>query len=397
MDIKPNSNKTLYVSMRSYRVATGGLLLLIVYGSLYPLTWNFSEPQDFVFKGPIGIVDFVENVVLFLPLGWVLAWRYQGEQRKWFAFGIWFLIALVVASVLQWLQKYLPRTPALSDIVFNMIGHVAGWWAGLVSVHGLHRLQQRHRNLSSADRFALLMVAIWLVAELFPLIPTIDVSSVANNVKSLWQQVAWQPRRMVLHIGMTVIGLEALGHLVRTASTGSLARHYAGIATLMVLAGKFLVVGQSPGLPVVYGILGGALIWWGIDRIVERQRLTVILLAATCSYLLHAIWPLQWRDVPEPMRWLPFASSLSGSIESVVTSVAYECLCFGALIWSAVRMGASVRLMAVIAATLAFTCEWLQRYLPTRTAEITSVLLALCMAWLVSALGQTRRGETLSV
>jgi hypothetical protein len=32
--------------------------------------------------------------------------------------------------------------------------------------------------------------------------------------------------------------------------------------------------------------------------------------------------------------------------------------------------------------------EWTQRYLPGRTAEITSVLLALGMGWLVVALGR---------
>jgi VanZ family protein len=52
--------------------------------------------------------------------------------------------------------------------------------------------------------------------------------------------------------------------------------------------------------------------------------------------------------------------------------------------------------MTVTVATLAFACEFAQRYLPGRTAEITSVLLALGMGWLIAALTpihQFKRGN----
>ena len=372
---------------RNHRIAVGLLLLLIVYGSLYPLTWNFAQPQDFIFRGPLGLVDVLENVILFLPLGGLLAWHHHRSSRQWRGFAMWFVIALIVASILQWLQKYLPRTPALSDIAFNMLGFVAGWWAGMLSQSTLNRLAQRHLNLQGADRFALVMIVLWLTTEFFPFIPTLDVSSVVDNVKSLWQQDLWQPRRMVLHMGMTVIGLEALARLVRSAAWERLARPLAGIAMLGMLAGKFFIINQAPGLPVVLGIVAGAAVWRGIDQIAARPRLWTLLVIATGSYLLHAIWPLQWSDSPSAMRWLPFASSLSGSIEAVVTSLAFECLCFGAIIWSAARNGASLGGMTACTAILAFAGEWTQRYLPTRTSEITSVLLALGIGWLIAALG----------
>jgi len=392
MNVKENANAAAGASARSYWISVGLLLLLIAYGSLYPFTWNLEYPQDFIWQGPIGLIDALENVMLFIPLGWVLGWHYAGRRRQWMSFSGWFLTAFVVAAVLQWLQKYLPRIPALSDLVFNMVGHVVGWLGGMISVHRLNRVLQRYQNLRSADRFALLMVGVWLVAELFPLIPTFAVSSVVDNVKSLWQQDAWEPRRMALHIGMTIVGLEAFAYLVRSALSGQLVRLLAGFATLGILAGKFLVIGQSPGLAVVFGIVGGSLVWWGMDHAGDDRRLTMLLVVATASYLLHAIWPLRWRDLPEPMHWLPFASALTNNIESVITSVAFECLCFGAIIWSAVRSGGLLLGMTLSTAGLAFACEWTQRYLPTRTPEITSTFLALGMGWLVAALGQTQQG-----
>jgi hypothetical protein len=141
----------------------------------------------------------------------------------------------------------------------NMVGYLGGWWAGMISARRLNRVLQRYQILHSADRVAHLMLGVWLVAELFPLVPTFDVSSIFNNFKSLWWQDAWQPRRMLLHAGMTVIGLEALVHLIRSASLDRFARRFAGVATLVMLVGKFVVVDQSPGLAVTLGIMGGAL------------------------------------------------------------------------------------------------------------------------------------------
>lgn len=375
------------VSAASYRIAVGILLVAITYGSLYPFTWNFDQPQDFIYIGPIGVIDLVENIVLFLPLGWLLAWHYDGRQRQWKHFWSWFVIALVVASVLQWLQKYLPRTPAASDIVFNMTGHVAGWWAGRLSAQALNGVMQRHPDLRTADRFAILMLAIWVIAELFPLIPTFNVSSVYDNVKSLWQQDPWQPRRMWVHVGMTLIGLEALAQLLRSASVGRLVRPLAALVTLCMLAGKFVVLGQSPGLAVLFGIAGGTILWLFTDFMPESLRLMVVLLIAVASYLVYALAPYEFQDFPTAMHWLPFASSLEGRIEAVVTSVAFEALCFGAIIWSTVRMGSVLVGMTLCVAALAFACEWSQRYLPGRTAEISSVLTALVMGWLLAALG----------
>ena len=128
-----------------YRVAVVILFALIIYGSLYPLTWNFDQPQDFIYFGPVGIIDVVENVVLILPLGWLLGWHYDSYQHRRLHFWKWFMFVLVVASVLQWMQKYLPRTPAASDILFNMVGYVLGWWAGRFSARTMNSVVERHQ------------------------------------------------------------------------------------------------------------------------------------------------------------------------------------------------------------------------------------------------------------
>ncbi len=366
------------------------LLLLIVYGSLYPLTWDFEHPQDFIYEMKTGLSDIVENVVLFLPLGWLLAWHYKGRRSFWAKQLMWFIVSLAVATVLQWLQIYLPRTPALVDIINNMVGHLVGLALGLASASAANNLLQRHPKLQQADKFAVVMVSIWVVAELFPLIPTLDVSSVYENVKSLWLLPFWQPTRMLSHVGMTVLGLEALVYLLRSASLSRIARPVALLVTLGMVGAKFVVIRQQPGVAVVLGIGLGGLVWLALDLLRESQRLMLVLLVAVLNYLAYELAPYQFSEFATPMGWVPFASSLSGSIEAVVSSVAFEGLCFGAAIWAAVRMGSTLVGVTICVAVMAFVGEWLQRYLPGRTAEITSVFTALAMGWLVSALRAPR-------
>ena len=382
--------KLLAVRTPGLRAAIGLVLGLIVYGSLYPFQWNFAAPQDFIWSGRIGLMDLMENILLFVPLGGLLGWAGLGRARPWVFFATWLVLALVVAGTLQWLQKFLPRTPALSDVVFNMAGFVLGWGAGGVARWRVGHLLERHPGWAGADRFALVLVALWVLTELYPLIPTLDVSSVAHNVKSLWQLDLWQPRRMLSHVGMAVIGLSAVAHLARTAHLAHRARALALLCTVAVLAGKFVVVGQSPGMAVVLGLAGGWLLWRWLDGWAPGRRWAATAWVALATYLLDALWPWAWRTPPADMGWTPFASSLLTSVQSAVTTRAFECLCFGALLWSTVRNGALLWGMTVCTAVLALACEWTQRYLPTRTAEITSVLLALGMGWLLSVCSAAR-------
>ena len=382
--------KSVDVRSSGWSVAVGLVLGLIVYGSLYPFLWNFAAPQAFIWSGHLGRMDLIENIILFMPLGGLLGWAGLGRQRRWVFFAVWFVLALGVASALQWGQKYLPRTPALSDIVFNMAGFVLGWGAGSAARWRAGRLLNRHRGWEDADRFTLALIALWGVAELYPLIPTLDVSSVAQNVKSLWQQVWWQPRRMLLHTGMAVIGLSAVAQLARSAHLAHRARTLALLATGAVLAGKFVVVGQSPGMAVVLGIAGGWTLWRGMDQWAPGWHWTATAWVALATYLLDTLWPWAWRYPPAQMQWVPFASALSTWVQGTVSARAFESLCFGAILWGSVRNGALLGGMTLCTAVLAFAGEWTQRYLPTRTAEITAVVLALGMGWLLSTCKATR-------
>ena len=158
----------------SFPVALALVVLLVAYGSLFPFQWNFNAPQAFIWSGRIGLVDLIENIALFVPLGGLLGWAGQGRPRKWVFFAAWLVAAIVLASALQWLQKFLPRTPALSDVIFNMAGYALGWGAGFAARWRVGHLLNRHQGWADADQFTLVLIALWCVAELYPLIPALD-------------------------------------------------------------------------------------------------------------------------------------------------------------------------------------------------------------------------------
>ena len=149
--------------------------------------------------------------------------------------------------------------------------------------------------------------------------------------------------------------------------------------------------GWRAGMAVVLGIGGGWLLWRWLDTWAPGTRWAATAWVALATYLLDAIWPWAWRTPPADMEWMPFASTLSTWVQSAITARAFECLCFGAVLWSTVRNGALLVGMTICTAVLALACEWTQRYLPTRTAEITSVLLAIGMGWLLSVCTTARR------
>ena len=138
------------------------------------------------------------------------------------------------------------------------------------------------------------------------------------------------------------------------------------------------------------GILGGWVLWLSIHRAPDRRSCALLLCVAGLTYLIDALAPYGLASEPKAMHWLPFSSSLETGIQRVLPAVAFACLCYGAMIWSAARMGASVAVSAVLVAMLALACEAVQQYLPGRTAEVSFALTALAMGWLVAVLAPAR-------
>ncbi len=97
-------------------LATTAFLTLQPLGQPTPIPfWSF-------FAETMSGVDYAQNVVLFLPLGWIAS---RGRWRVWPAVAA----AALVSGGIEFAQQWVPgRTSQASDIVCNTAGAALGWW-----------------------------------------------------------------------------------------------------------------------------------------------------------------------------------------------------------------------------------------------------------------------------
>jgi len=104
-----------------------GLIVIIVYGSLYP--WHFvSWPQGLVLEWPrrLDPADALVNVLLYLPLGACAYWAFAG-QRRLFRLIAPVALAFLLSSSIEIVQAFEPaRHSSAYDIATNVTGGALG-------------------------------------------------------------------------------------------------------------------------------------------------------------------------------------------------------------------------------------------------------------------------------
>jgi hypothetical protein len=109
----------------------------------------------------------------------------------------------------------------------------------------------------------------------------------------------------------------------------------------------------------------------------EPRRGAAIAGLLLAAIALQGIAPFEWLPQPQPFSWIPFRSSLRGSIELNYSALLEKCFWYFALIWLLVRSGFGRAAATLATAGLVAVIEVLQMWLPGRSADITDPLLAL--------------------
>jgi VanZ family protein len=163
------------------RYLLAAYLLLVIYGSLYPLAgWRDQGLSPFAYLAA-GLpryftwFDVVLNVAAYLPLGLLavlaLAPRLSGAAAALGATAA----ATAVSLLLEAAQSYLPeRIPSNVDLAANVLGAAIGALAGAaISTHlapeaGLRRLRANLFGAGHAVDLGLVLIALWLFTQLNP-------------------------------------------------------------------------------------------------------------------------------------------------------------------------------------------------------------------------------------
>ena len=167
---------------------------LIIYASLYPFTeWRDQGISPFRFlSAPLPQYwtgfDVAANVVGYAPLGFLLALSALRSRRLPLAVTGAVLGAALLSLAMETLQSYLPsRVPSNVDLALN----TAGAWLGACCAWALEEAgvvdqwsRVRARWFATEARGALVLLALWPVALLFPAAVPLGLGQVFERLEA---------------------------------------------------------------------------------------------------------------------------------------------------------------------------------------------------------------------
>ncbi len=155
--------------------------LLVAYASLHPFTgWRDSGAPLFAYLAAAWPryhtgFDLAVNILAYLPLGFLLVPALAGRFGVAAAALLAFLAGGALSFAMETLQNFLPsRVPSNIDLACNAIGAAIGaaaginWGRELLDGGRLHRLRARLVVPGRAGDFGLVLLGLWLLAQLNP-------------------------------------------------------------------------------------------------------------------------------------------------------------------------------------------------------------------------------------
>ena len=348
----------------SPRASAAGLLALalftLVYGSLYP--WQFRIPSvrawDYFWDQRHLQHEFILNIVLYVPVGFLLL----GVTRsRWKSIAGGFLISASIEAI----QPFFGRDARALDLTANTAGAIVGTALAYVANAAAGRIW--------LPAGSLLLVTLWVFHQLYPFIRTFYARWM------LYTSFSRPSSTDVIEAGTDWTAAFCL-----TTAAVSRRRRLAVAAVAAALPLRPLVSGRPPtraewtGWMIAFVISVAA-----APRLIAPRLCVGVALAVTT--LMRELAPFRFAPVPSTFYWNPFQAVLSSDWFLAVITITQKTFVYGAIIWLLGTPGRIGRTTAAVAVALG-VLEWIQRWLPGRTPDITDPILAvlagLCL-WLL--------------
>lgn len=362
------------------------ITFLIVYGSLYPL--DITEPPPSAWRGFLGdwslytsSGDVLGNIALFFPFGLAGTWSLSMRNAA-IRDALVLALAFIFAFSLQLAQVWLPsRSAALVDVVWNL----AGTGFGIVAAHlAVGRAGAGMVAIPSARLVPLGLLILWLLAELSPLVPSLDLQKFKDALKPLILGPEFHFPDITAHAAGVFTAGSALAMLTPHPS-----KWLFGLISL-VLAGKLIVVHLTLDASLLIGLMVGYLAWLLLPTSHRKERFGLAFIVLFAAWAIVALTP--FSPVPGgSFNSIPFATMLKGSMEVNVRGVAQSLFIYTGLLWFAQMMVG--RISGVMVGLILWACllELTQMLILGRTADITEPILILLIGWLLTVLQRQQK------
>jgi VanZ family protein len=401
--MKTNPEKGTSFNYSPFYLAVAYVVAL-VYGTLFPMSgWHTPALNPFELMMQKGLAnspksDILTNVLVYLPLGIFLMRALPPRYKPVFVIVVVTLLTSLLSLALEICQAYLPgRVPSISDWIMNTCGGCVGALLALslrpetTLGHRLIHIRSLYFLPGPMANFGLLIIGLWALAQLSPLVPSLDLGNLRQGLKPLGSTLIAPGTMEWLRVAEYFTGIAAIGFVSLTISRiryHALLR-FAGFAGLVLLL-KIPVIGRQLSLEAVIGLLSALTIIAFFQRYGLRQKLllsSIALISAVVAAGLYVPIPAVSETLQiHAFNWVPFRSHLNNDIVGII-DILGGLWPFLALSYFAILATGPHRLLiaqagAILVFLMVFALEWHQQSIPGRSADVTDAIIAM-LAWLL--------------
>jgi len=375
--------------------------LLLIYGTLFPFNgWLTRDTGVWELLMQRGIqktskADILTNLLVYMPFGLLLMRSLKNRSSSLQGLVLVTVVSFLLSLALEYLQTRLPgRVPSILDLGLNTFG---GFLGALIALslspdtmvgNRLYRLRANYIHPGASANLGLLALGFWVLSQLSPLVPSIDVGNLRNGLKPLWytllSPVTLEWMRVIEYaFSITAAGVIS-STLLRTRYNALFL--FAGFISLVLLL-KIPVIGRQLSLEAVLGLAIGLVFTFIVYDRSLRTRLLIAAFALTGMVLASSLHvPANAvAGYPTAFNWVPFRSHLSNNITGLI-DILGSLWPFVALAYLAWIANVRLRGLLIVAGAIGiflimFMLEWYQQYQPGRSPDITDAIIA-TLAWL---------------
>lgn len=201
--------------------------VLIVYASLHPFSgWRDPGLPLLVFLDAAWPrywtgFDIAINILVYLPLGFLLALSLRRVPWRWLQVFIALLLGSGLSLGLECLQTYLPsRVASNLDLACNTLGALMGalvaYWHGDRIFVRLSQLQHRLLAPTQQAELGLILISVWLLTQLSPETILFGAGDLRHFLEIRATVAYAAPSFFAIETGMIVCNTVAVGLIART-------------------------------------------------------------------------------------------------------------------------------------------------------------------------------------
>ena len=262
------------------------VVTLILYVSLYPFRLHAEAPALLETLRQLdwaraGRSDMFNNVLLYVPFGFCLVLLAEPRFGRWWGITLGAACGALLSLGIEVTQASItPRVPSLTDLSLNAAGAFIGTIAGS-TWHALGaRMTPRGNPIGRSGAVALTVLALWLIARLWPLWPDASLQQIKRAVRPLFSPGLSLTELAAYFVGWLVVA-QAVFHVAkRQRSVDSFL-----LVIAVVLVGRTLTAGNTLVFAELAAIAVLLPVLMLLSRVEDRGR-SALLAAALGSWLV---------------------------------------------------------------------------------------------------------------